>query len=164
MNHQIKNSKSEKLFDEFRNEISQDMQYKSQLKPVTNLNSPRITDQKQLVAKDIAYSTGVTGLTKDQSAKHQTSFQVEDQNLNLEEVDHNNESDFKKYQTIFQIAVPTILCMLVVNAQQIVNLVFAGHLGNSSMIAAIGLGNLIQNIFIECIIWGLNGSVENMVS
>ena len=61
-------------------------------------------------------------------------------------------------------AVPTILCMLVVNVQQMVNLIFAGHLGDSSMIAAIGLGNLIQNIFIECIIWGFNGSVENMVS
>lgn len=32
------------------------------------------------------------------------------------------------------------------------------------MIAAIGLGNLIQNIFIEGVTWGLNGSSENMVS
>jgi Na+-driven multidrug efflux pump len=32
------------------------------------------------------------------------------------------------------------------------------------MIAAIGLGNLIQNIFIETIMWSFNASLENLVS
>ena len=68
------------------------------------------------------------------------------------------------YQTIMTISIPSILCMLVVNVQQMVNLYFAGHLGDSSMIAAIGLGNLVQNIFIETIMWSFNSSLENLVS
>ena len=54
--------------------------------------------------------------------------------------------------------------MLVVNIQQMTNLFFAGHLGDGSMIAAIGLGILIQNVFIETIMWSFNASLENLVS
>jgi len=39
-----------------------------------------------------------------------------------------------------------------------------GHLGDSSMIAAIGLGNLIQQMLVMGVIFGFNSTCENEMS
>ena len=59
---------------------------------------------------------------------------------------------------------PSILCLMVFNFYQIVNLYFMGHQGDSTMIAAIGLGNLIQQLVIGAVVFGFNGTSENELS
>jgi Na+-driven multidrug efflux pump len=70
----------------------------------------------------------------------------------------------QKFILIIKLAIPSVLCLVVFGLQQLINLYFAGHLGDSAIIAAIGLGNLIQNCSVEVLIWGLNSSLEQLVS
>ena len=45
-----------------------------------------------------------------------------------------------------------------------VNLVFVGHLENAAKLAAVGLGNAIQNMIGISIIVGMNGALNSLVS
>ena len=48
--------------------------------------------------------------------------------------------------------------------QEIVNLIFVGHLHSAAKLAAIGLGNTIQNMLGFSIIIGFNGALNTLVS
>ncbi len=48
-----------------------------------------------------------------------------------------------KLWVIFKLGVPAIICTLIFYLQEIINLVFAGHMEDKTMLAAIGLGNMI---------------------
>ena len=48
--------------------------------------------------------------------------------------------------------------------QELVNLYFVGHLGNAAKLAAVGLGNAIQNMIGISIIVGMNGALNSLVS
>jgi Na+-driven multidrug efflux pump len=48
--------------------------------------------------------------------------------------------------------------------QEIVNLIFVGHLENAAKIAAVGMGNAIQNMIGVSIIVGMNGALNSLVS
>ena len=48
--------------------------------------------------------------------------------------------------------------------QEIVNLIFIGHLNNPSMIAAVGMGNAIINMLGLAVIVGMNGALNTLVS
>lgn len=61
-------------------------------------------------------------------------------------------------------AIPNTLYLFVFVGYQLINLKFVGHLGDPALIAAIGLGNMIQNILIEAFISSLNAALENNVS
>jgi Na+-driven multidrug efflux pump len=49
-------------------------------------------------------------------------------------------------------------------AQTVINCIFVGHYGNESMIAGVGMGNMISNILGTSICLGMNGAVETLVS
>jgi Na+-driven multidrug efflux pump len=61
-------------------------------------------------------------------------------------------------------SIPSVLYLLVFVGYQLINLKFVGHLRDPALIAAIGLGNLFQNIFFETFVQSLNSALENSVS
>ena len=45
--------------------------------------------------------------------------------------------------------------------QNLINLYYMGHIGNSRIIVAFGLGNLIEGLFVAAVIFGFNATSEN---
>jgi Na+-driven multidrug efflux pump len=65
---------------------------------------------------------------------------------------------------VLSIAIPNIISGLLLFAQEIINLIFVGHLNDSSIIAAVGLGNAyIAMIGLSTII-GMNGALDTLCS
>ena len=62
------------------------------------------------------------------------------------------------------IAVPSIFCTIVMFVQHFTCMVLAGHMHKPEMVAAIGMGNTIQNCFFMPVIAGLNSAAETLVS
>ena len=73
-------------------------------------------------------------------------------------------STVQRYFIIVKLAIPSVICLIVVQGQQLINLYYAGHLNNSAILAAIGVGNLIQNCVVDTLFRSLNSSLENLVS
>ena len=48
--------------------------------------------------------------------------------------------------------------------QEIINLIFVGHLNNAEMMAGVGMGNMIQNMLGLSFFIGLNGALETLCS
>ena len=48
--------------------------------------------------------------------------------------------------------------------QEMVNLIFIGHLKDTYMLAAVGLGNNYVNMFGVSLIIGMNGALNTLVS
>ena len=70
----------------------------------------------------------------------------------------------QKAKIIMKIAVPSVFCMIIMMTQEVVNLIFIGHLNNPEMMAGVGMGNMIQNMIGLSIVIGLNGALETLVS
>ena len=45
-----------------------------------------------------------------------------------------------------------------------VNLIFIGHLNNKSMMAGVGMGNMVQNVLGLSIVMGFGGALDTLVS
>ena len=45
-----------------------------------------------------------------------------------------------------------------------IHLYYAGHMDNKAYLAAIGLGNMIQNCFVLSVFLSMNASLETLVS
>ena len=54
--------------------------------------------------------------------------------------------------------------MIVLYLQEIINLIFIGHVGDSHLLAGVGMGNTILNVFGISLFLGLNGALETLVS
>ena len=54
---------------------------------------------------------------------------------------------FGKTMKYITLGVPSILCTIVIFLQESLNLSFAGHMDDPSIIAGIGLGNMTINLF-----------------
>jgi MATE family multidrug resistance protein len=54
--------------------------------------------------------------------------------------------------------------MLISMLQEIINLIFVGHLNNPEMMAGVGMGNMIQNMLGLSFFIGLNGALETLCS
>lgn len=57
-----------------------------------------------------------------------------------------------------------MFCYLVMMSQEMINLVFIGQLDNHVYLAAVGMGNCIQNMLGLSVVIGLSGSLETLVS
>lgn len=62
------------------------------------------------------------------------------------------------------IAVPSIICTVVMFVQHFTSMLLAGHMNKPELVAAIGMGNSIQNCFFVPVIAGLNSAAETLVS
>ena len=54
-----------------------------------------------------------------------------------------------------------VFCSILIET---LNLIFVGHMGNNSMIAGVGLGNLFINMLCQAAIIGTNHAVATFVS
>jgi MATE family multidrug resistance protein len=57
-----------------------------------------------------------------------------------------------------------MFCMVVLQLQQIINLIFVGHMNDAKLLAGVGMGNLIVSVFGISLFIGLNGALETLVS
>ena len=67
-------------------------------------------------------------------------------------------------KTITKIAGPAVVSMFLQLFAEVINTIFVGHLGDSTQLAAVGLGNMAICIVGLAVFWGLNGTVETFVS
>lgn len=65
---------------------------------------------------------------------------------------------------ILKQAIPGMFCMVVLQLQQIINLIFVGHMNDAKLLAGVGMGNLIVSVFGISLFIGLNGALETLVS
>ena len=65
---------------------------------------------------------------------------------------------------IVVIAVPSFIAMVSQICIEVINLHFIGHLGDSTLVAGVGLGNMYINIMGFAILNGLNSTVCTLVS
>ena len=62
------------------------------------------------------------------------------------------------------IGVPACLAYVSQMLVEIINLAFIGHLGNATLVAATGLGNMWIDVCGLCVLVGLNSGVATFVS
>ena len=67
-------------------------------------------------------------------------------------------------KNLFAVAVPIIVGQIFSLFIEMLNLVFAGHLGDPVFVAAAGLGNMYANITCLLIIYGLNSAIATLCS
>ena len=58
---------------------------------------------------------------------------------------------------------PTILTMIFFQMVQLLNILFVGQM-SSNLLAGVGLGNMLLNVLIFAITFGLNGTIESFVA
>ncbi len=61
-------------------------------------------------------------------------------------------------------AIPAVFGSLVCFTQETINLVFIGRLKSSEALAAVGMGNMLINLFGCSIYFGINGAIDTLVS
>lgn len=81
---------------------------------------------------------------------------------NLEPVDHETLSEMLR--NVFKVAVPIIIGQIFSLFVEMLNLVFAGHLGDPVFVAAAGLGNMYANVTCLLVIYGLNSAIATLCS
>lgn len=57
-----------------------------------------------------------------------------------------------------------MLAMLLIMMTEQVNLYFIGHLNDADMLAAVGTGNSVINLFCLSILYGMNAALETFAS
>jgi len=65
---------------------------------------------------------------------------------------------------IYKIAVPTILKGLFEKSQEMINLIFLGHLDNKALIGGVGMGQAVIHLMGFSIILGLNSALDTLIS
>jgi Na+-driven multidrug efflux pump len=70
----------------------------------------------------------------------------------------------KKIAEVLGIAIPSIISHLLLFMQEIINLVFVGHLNDPAIIAAVGLGNAYIALIGLSLIVGMNGALDTLCS
>ena len=93
-------------------------------------------------------------------------------NQNLKEIDDEvsgftDEEDLSymgKVNEYLAQAVPSILCLLLLRVQYMVNMSVIGHMGDKALIAGVGLANMIVNILVVSGAYGMNGALETLVT
>lgn len=68
------------------------------------------------------------------------------------------------FKKIIKTAFPAIIGSFFSQSHCTINLIFIGALGQKILIAALGLGNIFQNMIAEATFWGLNGAFDTLAS
>lgn len=80
------------------------------------------------------------------------------------EVPPQKRSTIEILKEMMYIGIPSSLSLVSQMLIELINLVFIGHLGQSNLVAAVGMGNLWINICGMSILIGLNTGVATFVS
>lgn len=54
--------------------------------------------------------------------------------------------------------------MVILMLQEVINLIFIGHLNDSVLLAGVGMGNTILSVFGISLFLGLNGALETLTA
>lgn len=65
---------------------------------------------------------------------------------------------------VILVAFPVVIGLVFALFVEMLNMIFAGHLGDSKYVAAVGLGNMYANITCLLVIYGLNMAIATLVS
>ena len=76
----------------------------------------------------------------------------------------NTETFYARLRIILVIAVPTILTGFIQRTQDMVNLMFLGHLEDNALIAGVGMGSVCMNFMGWSIVLGMNTALDTLVS
>lgn len=74
------------------------------------------------------------------------------------------ETELQMAGNILKLALPCTVGLIVEILQQNINLIFVGRLNKPSVVAGVGIGNMVANIFSWSIMCGLNVALETLVS
>ena len=70
----------------------------------------------------------------------------------------------QKVGVVLNQAIPAILTSLAFMMQENINLIFIGQLNNPTMMAGVGMGNMLINMIGLTPAWGLHSALETLVS
>lgn len=62
-----------------------------------------------------------------------------------------------------QISVPVVIRMNLMNLVLLINVIFAGRLGDPAKTAGVGLGTTMNHIFGACVLTGLNRAMDTLI-
>jgi Na+-driven multidrug efflux pump len=79
-------------------------------------------------------------------------------------MEKHDDSFIKMSKQISKVAVPIIIGQIFSLFIEMLNLVFAGRLGDPVYVAAAGLGNMYANVTCLLVIFGLNSAIQTLVS
>jgi MATE family multidrug resistance protein len=65
---------------------------------------------------------------------------------------------------MMKLALPSVISYVFAVLTEFINIIFVGHLGDSAMLAGVGMGNMIINIFGLSLLFGINGALDTLVS
>ena len=65
---------------------------------------------------------------------------------------------------VTKLSVGPIVSMLFYMLVQLINTYYIGHVNDSSLIAGVGMGNMLINVLAFAIMQGLNGALETLIS
>ena len=74
------------------------------------------------------------------------------------------DSQIQMATLILKQAIPGMFCMVTLMMQEVVNLIFIGHLDDAALLAGVGMGNTILSVFGISLFLGLNGALETLVA
>ena len=72
--------------------------------------------------------------------------------------------EWSMIREMFLIAVPAVVANVSWIMIEVINLMFMGHLGNTAIMAGVGIGNIFINIFGWVILLGMNTTLVTLVS
>jgi Na+-driven multidrug efflux pump len=85
-------------------------------------------------------------MTKNKSFVNMLARSLKDDDYSQEssvDVFLDDELYCQKMKIVIRQAIPSLFCMLILMIQEMINLIFVGHLNNPAMIAGVGMGNMI---------------------
>ena len=103
-------------------------------------------------------------LNKDSSTATGMSSQLAKQSSSVFNDKKDTESYWSMSKNLGSVAIPIIVGQIFSLFVEMLNLVFAGHLGDPIYVAAAGLGNMYANVTCLLIIYGLNSAIATLVS
>jgi Na+-driven multidrug efflux pump len=65
---------------------------------------------------------------------------------------------------VVKLSVGPIISMFFYMFVQLINTYFIGHTNDSTLIAGVGMGNMLINVLAFAIMQGLNGALETLIS
>jgi len=65
---------------------------------------------------------------------------------------------------VVKLSVGPIISMIFYMLVQLVNTYFVGHTNDASLIAGVGMGNMLINVLAFAVMQGLNGALESLIS
>ena len=71
---------------------------------------------------------------------------------------------FQCFWMVTKMTVPLVIGMLLYLLVQLTNTYFVGNLNDSTLLAGVGMGNMLINVLVFAVTQGLNGALETLVS